>query len=556
MIEKIQLKFGKNQESEPAEINLTPITVFVGPNNSGKSKILNEVHHFCANGNTNQSHLILSQIVLSTFSDIEINEIMQKYTLNPLFGENLQQDHIVFGKNRVRNQVQRTKILRFFENPNANIPSLAAYFLNFNTIILNGQSRMSLIDSKPMIDLQQPPQNSLQVLVKDRDKREELRKIIFDAFGLYLVIDPTGGNTLRIRLSEQIPSSENQEIGWTQDSIAFHAMATPIENTSDGVKAFTGIMTEILAGDPQIIIIDEPEAFLHPSLAFKLGKEISEKTSASKKRIFVATHSSSFILGCISSGAPINIVRLTYRDKKATARILKNDDILSLMRNPLLRSTGVISGLFYESVIVTESDADRAFYQEINERLLKFKPEWGIPNCLFLNAQNKQTVQTIVRPLRELGIPAAGIVDIDFLKDGGLPLTRTLSSLNIPELEHTALSNTRQQLKAKFDETQQNMKTQGGIDLLTGTNREACQNFLDKMGEYGLFIVGNGELESWLKHLQISGHGPNWLISMFEKMGEEQETDSYIKPSEDDVWKFLFLVRTWLLNPQRKGIPT
>ena len=61
------------------------------------------------------------------------------------------------------------------------------------------------------------------------------------------------------------------------------------------------------------------------------------------------------------------------------------------MRNPLLRSTGVLNGLFYEFVVVTEADADRAFYQEMNERLLRFKPEWGIPNCLFLNAHGKHT---------------------------------------------------------------------------------------------------------------------------------------------------------------------
>jgi hypothetical protein len=93
---------------------------------------------------------------------------------------------------------------------------------------------------------------------------------------------------------------------------------------------------------------------------------------------------------------------------------------LELMRNPLLRSTGVLNGLFYEHVIVTESDADRAFYQEINERLLRFRPEWGVPNCLFLNSQGKHTLQTIMRPLRKLGIPAAGIVDVDVLKDTGV----------------------------------------------------------------------------------------------------------------------------------------
>ncbi|MBK9168926.1 MAG: hypothetical protein IPM24_15855 [Bryobacterales bacterium] len=106
----------------------------------------------------------------------------------------------------------------------------------------------------------------------------------------------------------------------------------------------------------------------------------------------------------------------------------------------LLRSTGVLSGLFYEFVVVTESDADQAFYQEINERLLQFKPEWGIPNCLFLNAQNKQTVQTLLRPLRKLGIPAAGVVDVDVLKEGGANWTNLLSSAHLPQLSHGLVS--------------------------------------------------------------------------------------------------------------------
>ena len=89
------------------------------------------------------------------------------------------------------------------------------------------------------------------------------------------------------------------------------------------------------------------------------------------------------------------------------------------MRNTLLRSAKILDGLFYDYVIVTEADADRAFYQEINERLLRFMPDLGIPNCLFVNWQGKQTEKTIIRPLRELGIPTVGIVDIDLIKDGG-----------------------------------------------------------------------------------------------------------------------------------------
>ena len=48
-----------------------------------------------------------------------------------------------------------------------------------------------------------------------------------------------------------------------------------------------------------------------------------------------------------------------------------------------------MSGLFYNHVIVTEADADRAFYQEINNRLCRFTEDRGISNALFLNANGR-----------------------------------------------------------------------------------------------------------------------------------------------------------------------
>ena len=207
---------------------------------------------------------------------------------------------------------------------------------------------------------------------------------------------------LRIRLSSRPPSDESEEKGWNSVSKSFHSAATLISDASDGVKAFVGMLTTLIAGDPKVILIDEPEAFLHPSLCARLGKEITSALTGTNRRLFVATHSASFLMGCVHSGAEINIVRLTYDYTNATARLLAKDKLTPLMRNPLLRSIGVLDALFYNTVIVTEADADRAFYQEINERLLFAKDSRGIEGCLFLNAQNKQTIWDIVRPLREL----------------------------------------------------------------------------------------------------------------------------------------------------------
>jgi hypothetical protein len=180
----------------------------------------------------------------------------------------------------------------------------------------------------------------------------------------------------------------------------------------------------------------------------------------------------------------------------------------------------------------------------------------GIPNCLFINAQNKQTVQTIIRPLRELGIPAAGIVDIDVLKEGGSVWSSFLESAFVPEIERSSLSTARSAVKQRFDQTGKDMKREGGIQLLGAADREAASNLLERLAEYGLFAVPHGELESWLKNLGATGHSPAWLISIFEKMGEDPTGASYVKPWDDDVWAFLGQVRRWLTNPTRKGIPT
>jgi len=553
MIKTIKLKFGKAPNLPSAEIDTTPVTVFVGPNNSGKSKVLSEIYYLCTNGNLNSMDVILSEIEFDSFTSDRAQKNVEKITLKPQSNEPVMPDHIIVGKGGNRHMIQEQILLSALQNTQSQLNVFCRFYLAFNTLILDGRNRINLVNQQPAGDLQQHPDSSFQVLFRDDDKRKKVRRIIHEAFGSHFVVDPTNLGLLRLRLSSRPPSTDLEERGIHAEALQFHSSAALVEQASDGVKAFTGIITEIIAGDPAVLLIDEPEAFLHPSLAFNLGKEIALTSSEAEKRIFVSTHSPNFVMGCIQSGAPVNIVRLTYRGGIPTARVLANKDILRLMRNPLLRSTGVISGLFYEFVVVTESDADRAFYQEINERLLRYQPDMGISNCLFINAQNKQTVKTIIKPLRELGIPAVGVVDIDILKDGGQVWTGFLESSFVPELEHQSLANLRNAIKQKFDG--KDMKRDGGVEILSDGDKEAANNLFDKLAEYGIFAVRGGELESWLPNLGATGHGPAWLIAVFEKMGEDPESLDYLKPSNDDVWSFLGEIKKWFTNPTRKGIP-
>jgi len=469
------------------------------------------------------------------------------------------QGHIRFGRfHSTQGFMQSTAVPRnlidWKRNPGS-FQQFAQHYLRMFASRFGGKERFQLTMNKPASDLKSLPTSCLSRLFQDDSKRAEVRTLIHEAFGRYFVIDPTSIGTLEVRLSDTPPPSSSVERGWTDESTRFHKAAKPISDFSDGVQAFTGLAMTVIAGEEKIMLIDEPEAFLHPSLAFLLGKKLSELMSSRDGNLIVATHSAHFVMGCLQSGKKLNIIRLTNEEGVGpTARHLSSDKVAELFKNPLLRSTGVMQGLFYSNVVVGEGDADRAFYNEINERMLSNNPSEGIPSPLFLNAQNKQTVWDILSPLRGMGIPAVGIVDIDFVKDGGATFTKALSAAGVPTTLHESLQNMRTKVKLAFDATRRDMKRDGGINLLTGENKELALKFLNDLAEYGLFVVPGGEVESWLKQLECTGHGPEWLIQLFGKLGSDPGQTSYVKPAAGDVWDFIRSIQKWVANPKKKGL--
>lgn len=555
MIRRLQLKFGSSLGKPNLEIEPTAITVFVGPNNSGKSKALSEIAAQCVGGGRVPTDVILDNLTFDSLDEAKAELALVSIEVSPPAGS-VAMPNFTFVKNRAGfQQVYRDGLLRGLTNPNDDQGRImfAQSYLGPKTLVLNGRNRIELANDQPGGDLQQPAQTSFQLLFREDALRSRYSQMVKRSLGSYAVIDPTMLGHLRLRLSLAEPPSSEIERGLGDASVSFHAAAQHIATASDGAKAFTGILAEILAGDPKVLLMDEPEAFLHPALAFNLGREIAQSIAASEKRMFVSTHSPQFLMGCIQSGVPVNIIRLTYLNHVASARLLPSAEVIRMMRNPLLRSVGVASALFFESVVVTESDTDRAFYQEINERLLR--QGRGIPNCAFLNAQNKQTVPSIVGPLRNLGIPAAAIYDIDFVKDGGGVATRFMETAGIPTLARQGLTTTRGAISTALSLSNPEFKTAGGIRVLGDSDRAAANDYFDQLDAYGAFVVREGELESWLKALGRTGHGPTWLFSMFEKLGEDPASLDYLHPAQNDVWTFIDGVATWLLDPQRKGIP-
>ncbi|WP_099186368.1 ATP-dependent nuclease [Sphingobium fuliginis] len=331
----------------------------------------------------------------------------------------------------------------------------------------------------------------------------------------------------------------------------FHGDAPIIQSLGDGVQTSVGLVAAVLGLPDKIILIDEPEAFLHPTLARRVGKVLAKAARDREASLIMASHSSELLLGCMQSEPNLRIVRLTYTGGLASARSLDPTEIRQLMNDPLLRSAHSLRALFHRGAIICEADADRAFYEEVNARMSA--DDRGIEDCIFMNAQNWQTIPRLVEPLRRLGVPALAVFDFDVLMSKDFASIWQLVNLDAASLH--GLQEERASIKLAMEKAGRANCKKLGLDAL-GSDKSAAEDLLSRFASFGVMFVPVGELECWLKTKipeQVSKQ--NWLMAMFEAMGADPEDALYLKAGVDDVWAFIETARLWVDNPERQGMP-
>lgn len=552
MIDSISFGHSPVGSKEDVEIKLSPITLIVGPNNSGKSVALRQINAFCRTPLAKVQPSIITGLSISKLSEPQREEIWNE--IEAWSAGNVKSSEVFLDplgqSTRARNVLQRELQM------GGQSAEFRAYIVGPRTRLLDGVSRIQLVQPQRAGDLLTGNKGGIfQRLLTEDSLRREVRRITHDAFGKWLVIDSTHHGQLRLRYSNDEPSDSIVERSYTDEAIQFHRRATSIDEMSDGVKAFTGMLLEAFASASRILLIDEPEAFLHPSLARKLGSELSLRAGRPGHRLICATHSADFLMGCIQSGREMHVVRRTYLNNESETRILDSTTLKLLMQEPMLRSVGVLQAIFYSAVIVTEGDSDRCFYQEINERLILAEDDRAVKDGLFLNAQNWQTEARIVQPLRKLGIPAAAVVDLDVLGSKGSAWALLLDAICFPPSERDALGQWRSKVMEGFHNLGLDPK-KDGIKALPPDRRESALSLLERVSKYGLFIVPGGELESWLSGLGGSTRKEDWIAAVFKEMGADPTATDYMRPTNGDIWDFVGKIASWTGDPQRLGIPS
>jgi predicted ATPase len=547
-IEKLTFSAGEAPGSPPLELAPSAITIFIGPNNGGKSTALREIqlgmlHH------ARPSSKVVVDAQLAPMDDAELQSKIDHVIVghDP---SNIGFLHL--GRRGSTSSIHLSTIANMRAQPwiEPHSTMIRQMILPHYVMNLNGEARLTLTSPGTAQKLSERAMSTVAAIFKDDALRAKVSNVIHDAFGLYLVVDATQLGSLNYALSTEQPNSE-LERSFTDPAIDFFARAEPLMLASDGTKAFVGVITEVLAGEADVIFIDEPEAFLHPGLAYALGRELALNVTEDKQ-LFAATHSPQFLMGCLSAGAEINVIRLSRQQDQVTSNLLDSDTLSVMMSDPLLRSSNIISGLFYNAAVVVEGDSDRSFYEEINHRLAHVGK--GIKHPLFINAHSKQTAPEIARALRSAGVPAAMVLDIDWLKEDGAVLKRYFDGIGLPKSSFQSASLARSQTRRDLEASGKDYKRAGGVSLLNPNERASADDFLDQMDRYGLFTVRHGEVECWLSDLPLSRAKHGWLERIFSVMGSDRTDPSYIHATNGDVWDFIQQVGHWIADPNRKGL--
>lgn len=559
MLRKIKLQFGSSPASINLDFNPSSLVVFVGPNNSGKSLVLREIAAAVRKGEIAADSKIVEEVdaalVEATAAELllagRVNE--ERTATLAKSGIYLTSYHPVSGESHNHQLDKATAIQCLVKDGEQERIRRLSWVYSHYLVNLDGETRLKILEPKQSVNQIKHPTHVLGRLFTDDVARARVRSIGFKAFGRYLVVDPTSLANFEVRLSEREPLDSTEEQALDERARKFHAAALPISSASDGVKAFLGLVSAVFCADHKLALVDEPEAFLHPPLARDLGLELAKNADEAKGQVFVATHSAHFLMGAIESGVSVDIVRLTYDGKIATARIIKANDLIPLMRDPLLRSTGMLSALFHSSAIVCEGDLDRSAYSELDRRLSE-AGDTSSKDAVYLSAHGKDALHRIVGPLRRLGIPAVAVADLDMIQEG--LFGELLKSCGIPDGVWQAKSSMAGRVAAACARDDVSLK-QVGVKGAPQDVKPLLETLVAEVREWGLFLVPCGELERWLPELSISAKTKRgWLYTFFEKIGSDVRASSYVRPGTGDVWDFLRAIAAWVSSPSRKGMPS
>ena len=376
-------------------------------------------------------------------------------------------------------------------------------------------------------------------LLKDEKLLKQLSKNIWEVFGIKIGFDDLrqGRRSLRI-LPPRSPSRKLEEV---KRATIWRETSPLIREQGDGLRAYLKLVFNVFDEFYKIMIIDEPEAFLHPPQRRALGEILAKTAISNNKQLFVATHDAEFIKGVLIGSShnrdgknsnDVSVFRTTINEEKrainscnlqTVSKYVENNQKIQRVESNKY-SEEFLSSLFYRKTILVEDEFDKFFYERYSSLYMKTDE---IMNINYIGLNGKSKIKHVFEQMYNLGLNVACIVDIDFLINyNDVPNYIRLVDEVLHD-KHVAFVQTYANMKEK-DKFKDNLKRNGIKSLEKDEEKyKKAKEIIELYTKHGIFIVDVGEVECW-----YNGSKNNTNIhAILEKMehGKCQKLSRFLK---------------------------
>ncbi|MFN0300930.1 MAG: AAA family ATPase [Burkholderiales bacterium] len=561
-------------------IDSAGLTVIIGPNSSGKTRLLRDIEQRLAG----EPHtLVVAQAVDIGKPDYE--ELVECLKREGYISEVRQPNGAVVLRSQTTFIGYSQQPLAEFD-PNASAQWFAQYsaqpgradYERSQFLMVFGRMLMTaLFLDRRLVSLAQvngfdrnaqAPQSDLHVLYYNHQAQDDLWDETTRVFSKAVWLDPTKPNILRFLAADgpPYPSDKDRRKADVMDE------QREITQEGDGLKSYVATCIALLLGRRPVCLIDEPELCLHPPQAYNLGRFIGKTAASSDRATFVATHSSHVLRGVIQTASNLQIVRVTRQAGRFHAHHISPATLRAITKKPTVRAETILDGVFAEGVVVVEADGDREVYQAVWETLVT---EMQL-DIHFAAVGGLGGVLDACKFYKELKIPLAVVVDLDAIKDAdqlqriaavlsdearasqlakeagafmaklkGLPPTISaddvkrriadVGSLRMEWNQGDDLTVMRRLQDLAGDVDRMRRIKAGGVAAMPLEIETELSALINNARSIGVFLVPVGELEGWLTSEGIAVSKQTkwaWAIEAAAKVRE-------LGAQKRDIWNFM-----------------
>jgi AAA domain, putative AbiEii toxin, Type IV TA system len=541
------------------------VVAIVGPNNSGKSAALREIFDHLGTGSRPEHNPFRVVPQITALRQGEPDDLHRWLEEHAQAITDRSNGHRIYScpggrisSHDAHNQWQA----------HAAVPATGPVLAPFLVLPSYTEQRLALVQTAQHWNpLNESPTQPLQILFADPAREAQLSSLSQEAFGEPLHLSRFPGGPIDLYVGT--PSAPVSATSINREYVQEVSGMPLLSEQGDGMRSFVGIMLALTCGHYEIVLLDEPEAFLHPPQERLLGRRLAAE--AERTQVLVATHSVDFLIGLLTSGFPtVTVVRLTREGDRNHVAVLSADAIREIWSDPLLASSNLLGGLFHRGVVLCESDADARYYSSVLEAARGDTAH----DLFFTHCSGKTRMPMVIRALRGLKVPVVAIADIDLLRERS-DVTLTLNALggeweecatnwNVLEsavreksaapgiddvrerirliLDGAAVGGPRLPRSAsdsiraatKVDDGWTTIKNGGTAVFPTGDPTVRGLALIEQCRDHGLFLVPVGEMEGW--HREVPDHGPRWLDGVVSKSLHETDGPHREFMTSVDAW--------------------